>query len=138
MDTNDDGDYLDTNEKQEMILVGGGDGDYTNGELYTKIIAVSSAGDDTLNYRFYASDGTEDANGDPATGGSISITSTLTVPGQYPTIQTAINASSTGDTIQVFDGTYDENIDFIGKNITVVSVNGAATTTIQGASVRKQ
>jgi predicted outer membrane repeat protein len=50
----------------------------------------------------------------------------------YSTIQSAINASSNGDTVQVSDGTYTENIDFSGKTITVTSVNGASSTTIDG------
>ena len=43
------------------------------------------------------------------------------VPSVFPTIQTAINASSDGDTIVVAPGTYYENINFNGKNITVTS-----------------
>lgn len=50
----------------------------------------------------------------------------------YSTIQSAINASSNGDTVLVSDGTYTENIDFSGKAITVTSVNGAGSTTIDG------
>jgi hypothetical protein len=43
-------------------------------------------------------------------------------PGQpYTTIQSAIDASTNGDTIVVAPGTYYENIDFKGKAITVTS-----------------
>jgi hypothetical protein len=52
----------------------------------------------------------------------------------YPTIQLGINAANTGETVMVKDGTYHENIDFSGKAITVQSLNGAATTTIDGVS----
>jgi parallel beta-helix repeat protein len=48
----------------------------------------------------------------------------------YPTIQSAINATFTGDTVLVYDGTYTENIDFLGRAITVRSVKGASVTII--------
>jgi hypothetical protein len=43
------------------------------------------------------------------------------VPGDYTTIQEAILASSDGDTVLVSPGTYQENINFRGRNITVAS-----------------
>jgi outer membrane protein assembly factor BamB len=43
------------------------------------------------------------------------------VPGEYPTIQDAIDAADNGDTVIVEANTYQENIDFIGKAITVRS-----------------
>jgi parallel beta-helix repeat protein len=58
--------------------------------------------------------------------------STINVPGNAATIQAAINAASDGDTVLVAPGTYVENIDFIGKAITVTSSGGPATTTIDG------
>ena len=53
-----------------------------------------------------------------------------TVPAQYASISAAIAASTAGDTIQVAPGTYHESVDFSGKNITLVSMGGPATTTI--------
>ena len=41
--------------------------------------------------------------------------------GDYTTIQEGINNSQNGDTILVYPGTYYENIDYDGKNITVAS-----------------
>lgn len=40
---------------------------------------------------------------------------------QYYNIQDAINASSHGDTVLVYPGTYYENINYLGRNITVAS-----------------
>jgi hypothetical protein len=45
-------------------------------------------------------------------------------------IQAGINAASNGDSILVSPGTYNENINFLGKAITVKSTNGRAVTTI--------
>jgi hypothetical protein len=59
---------------------------------------------------------------------------TILVPDDYSTIQDAIDAAFDGDTILVSDGTYTENIDFKGKAITLQSVNGAGSTTIDGGA----
>ena len=45
----------------------------------------------------------------------------LNVPGDFSTIQAAIDASQNGDTVLAADGTYFENINFSGKNIVVAS-----------------
>jgi len=47
----------------------------------------------------------------------------------YTTIQSAITAATTGDTILVYDGTYKETI-IVGKKLIVKSVNGSGSTTI--------
>lgn len=54
-------------------------------------------------------------------------------PGNYSTIQSAISASSNGDTIFVYSGTYPENI-VIDKSITLFGEN-KNTTTISGDSL---
>ncbi len=54
---------------------------------------------------------------------SVAVATERLVPSQYPTIQTAINAADNGDTLIVGAGTYNENIDFMGKAITVRSSN---------------
>lgn len=59
----------------------------------------------------------------------------LDVPTEYATIQSAIDAAFDGDTVLVDDGSYNEHIDFLGKTITVESVNGSAYTTIDGTGI---
>jgi len=61
----------------------------------------------------------------------------LEVPTEYPTIQQAIEAAQIGDTVlvapdSVNGGSYCENIDFLGKAITVKSVDGPQATSIDG------
>ncbi len=57
---------------------------------------------------------------------------TIDVPAMEPTIQAAITAARSGDTIVVAPGTYAENLDFHGKAITLTSAQGPATTVIDG------
>jgi len=63
-------------------------------------------------------------------GAEATTADTLTVPAEYATIQDAIDAAMDGDTVLVSAGIYGESIDFLGKMITVESVSGASTTTI--------
>ncbi|MEM7311218.1 MAG: right-handed parallel beta-helix repeat-containing protein [Planctomycetota bacterium] len=66
---------------------------------------------------------------------SLSAQSTLLVPQDYASIQSAIATAAPGDTVLVDPGTYNEQLDLLGKAITVRSSAGAAATTIdsQGA-----
>jgi parallel beta-helix repeat protein len=50
----------------------------------------------------------------------------------FTSIQAAIDAAASGDTVRVADGVYVELVDFKGKAVTVRSVNGPARTTIDG------
>ena len=63
---------------------------------------------------------------------TLSLSDTIYVPDDYPTIQGTIDAAVNGDEIIVRPGTYVEKIDFVGKAITVMSKQGAAVTTIDG------
>lgn len=52
------------------------------------------------------------------------------VPGDSATIQSAINGAGNGDTVLVANGTYDEALQFLGKQIVLTSENGAENTRI--------
>ena len=54
----------------------------------------------------------------------------LHVPGDFPTIQEAIDAAVDGDEVEVHPGTYKEAIDFLGKAIRVYSTDGPDVTII--------
>lgn len=62
------------------------------------------------------------------------LAATMRVPGDFATIQAAINAAGTGDIIEVSPGTYagegNRDIDFRGKAITIRGIGGAPGTTI--------
>ena len=51
------------------------------------------------------------------------------VPGNYPTIQAAINAASAGDTIMVAAGEYDAFVVHAKANISIISTEGATVST---------
>ena len=59
---------------------------------------------------------------------------TIRVPSDQPTIQSAINVATFGDTVLVAPGTYFENINFAGKAITVTSESGPQVTIIDGGN----
>ncbi len=56
----------------------------------------------------------------------------IVVPQECRTIQRAIKSASNGDTIIVSPGTYRENLDFLGKSITLISEQGPQVTIIDG------
>ena len=56
----------------------------------------------------------------------------ILVPDEQTTIQDAINAAEDRTTILVAPGIYRENIDFMGKDVTVCSVDGPVKTIIDG------
>lgn len=77
------------------------------------------------------SDTSEDVEEDSGTE-TETIDCDITVPSDYSSIQNAVNASSDGEIICIEGGAYYENLLFDGVNVTVVSVNGAASTVIDG------
>lgn len=63
--------------------------------------------------------------------------STINVPGDFRTIQDAINAAIDGDTIQVASGTYKETLGIIDKDLTLKG-QGKDNTIIDGINSREQ
>lgn len=63
---------------------------------------------------------------------AVVFSATITVPDDYPEIQQAIVAAVNGDVVLVKQGTYVENIDFLGKAIIVRSESGPDVTIIDG------
>ncbi len=59
----------------------------------------------------------------------------LHVPGDYRTIQEAIDAAMDGDEVEVHPGTYNETIDFLGKAIAVRSSDGPQVTIIDASGI---
>ncbi|HLP83326.1 MAG TPA: hypothetical protein VK157_03165, partial [Phycisphaerales bacterium] len=57
---------------------------------------------------------------------------TLFVPTNFPTIQDAVAAASSGDTIVVAPGTYTEQIDLLGKSLVLQASGDANNTIISG------
>jgi hypothetical protein len=70
-------------------------------------------------------------------GCTLAAATTIHVPGDSSTIQGGIDLAHNGDTVMVEPGTYTENINFNGKNITVTSSAGPLTTIIQSAKSGK-
>lgn len=63
---------------------------------------------------------------------SSGISAVIHVPADYPSIQEAIAAAEELDQIIVAPGTYVENVRFMGKDVHVVSSDGAESTVIDG------
>ena len=67
-----------------------------------------------------------------ATAAPAAAATTIHVPADQPSIAAAMAVAVDGDTIEVAPGTYAENVDFTGKDVALVAVDGPATTTIDG------
>ncbi|MCK5711724.1 MAG: hypothetical protein KAI25_03315, partial [Hyphomicrobiaceae bacterium] len=92
VDRNDDGGYVDSGETLSMTALNSADTDYTDGKIYTKSVALTKAGDNTINYRFYAANGVV-ATGDPTT----TTTSTVSFLNNIPTLAWTGLTNYTGD-----------------------------------------
>lgn len=67
-----------------------------------------------------------------AAAGACCAQSVRSVPQQYPTIQSAIDASAAGDSVLVEPGVYRERVRFRGRDLTLISRGGPAVTAIDG------
>ena len=65
---------------------------------------------------------------------SLACADVLHVPAIWPTIQSAIDASAPGDTVQVAAGIYNEQVNFKGKAIAVIG-DGAGSTKLDGTGL---
>ena len=59
----------------------------------------------------------------------------LNVPGDYPTIQSAIEAANPGDEVLVAAGTYFESVNLLGKAVTLRGAAGADATILDGTGL---
>ena len=68
-------------------------------------------------------------------GGALAQVTNTSTGNTYSTIQAAIDDAVAGNVIQVGDGVFNENVN-INKPVTLISENGAGSTTIQGSAAQ--
>jgi len=152
IDRNDDGDYDDLGEKINLSEADGGDLDCTSaggGKLYSTTTQIIPVGDFTLNYRFYAVDGSEVATGAPATGSTVDSIPAFKVKPTgddvlwFSSIQNAVDAAPDSSTILVWPNndftaaTYLDNVRALStvNDLNIKSVCGADLTIVTPADL---
>jgi parallel beta-helix repeat protein len=78
---------------------------------------------------------TQDSEEDRVTH-TVHVADAIVVPGDYATIQAAIDAASAGQTIVVLPGTYTESLEVQGKDITIQSVDPTDPATVAATVLR--
>ena len=63
---------------------------------------------------------------------------TIYVPNDYSSIQMAVDAANSGDTVVLRDGTYTENVNINKDHLTLRSENGAKTTVVEAANAKDE
>jgi hypothetical protein len=104
-----------------------------DGDSYSTCMGDCDDGDATINPSMaeVVNGLDDDCDGEVDTD---AVACTWVVPTDYAAIQDAIDASYDGDTVCVEPGSYLENIDFVGKEIAVVGLQGRASTEINGGA----
>ena len=80
VDANDSGIYG-SSEKHDMLASNQSDNNYVDGKIYSKVLPLIAAGDENINYRFYASTEATEAVGAPVSNSTLNINFTQTVSG---------------------------------------------------------
>ena len=80
VDANDSGIYG-SSEKHDMLASNQSDNNYVDGKIYSKVLPLIAAGDEDINYRFYASTEATEAVGAPVSNNTLNINFTQTVSG---------------------------------------------------------
>lgn len=68
-----------------------------------------------------------------AMANGLSQSQVLEVPGEFATIQSALDAASDGMVIEVRMGVYEEHLDFNGKGVTLIAVDDRDLTVLRGS-----
>jgi pectin methylesterase-like acyl-CoA thioesterase len=86
----------------------------------------------TLSLLLYASWGQASFNEPANIAVTVNNVQNLNTMSNFGTIQAAVDAATAGDVLEVGDGVYNENV-IIDKSLTLQSINGRASTIIQGS-----
>jgi parallel beta-helix repeat protein len=129
----------DAGEKHNLTEVDGADLNCADGKLYQTTRTLYYFVDEFFDYRFHANDGVEDAIGEATADRQATALNALKVrpaggSGWYSTIQSAIDITTDAHTVVVYDGTYNEDLNFNSNDdfTTVQSACGADSTIIDG------